>query len=354
MMQNSYIKQFIDDVGDVREYMKYIDLASNIESRNRISDDESLIKFRKYLHDFGVSKKIFEYKAITISLYGILEKYIGLWIREYIDQLPKTVLSYNKFSEKFRENHFNLSIKLISLISENKWDKYEHLKKENVLARLSSCIDSPLSYKLNGDAFYLHSGNLKHAKIAEAFSCLEIELTAKLKVIGQRAGGFLCEKEINISNKGDELFALIDDLVVRRNDIAHGENIDDILNITEFSDYVDFLEGYGKAVFQTLVEKNHEYEANHLYEKIDKDHVKGIYKNGSVLCFAIKNNEIKKGDFIIIQTNDGSFFKKEVLGIQKDKEEVDRLSTTRSENVGVDLGGGLAKSNSFFIKIKQE
>lgn len=351
-MQNSYIKQFIDDVGDVREYMKYIDLASNIESRNRISDDESLIKFRKYLHDFGVSKKIFEYKAITISLYGILEKYIGLWIREYIGQLPRAVFSYNDFSEKFREDHFNLSIKLISLIGENKSAKYEHIKKEDVLARLSSCINSPLSYELNGDAFYLHSGNLKHSKIAEAFSCLGIKLTARLKVIGQRTGGFLCGNERNISNRGEELFKLIDDLVVRRNDIAHGENIDDILNITEFSDYVDFLEGYGKAVFQTLVEKNHEYEANHLYEKID--HVKGIYKKGSVLCFEIENNEIKKGDFVIMRINDGSFFKKEILGIQKDNEEFDGLSITSSESVGVDLGGGLANSNTFFIKIKQE
>jgi len=351
MMQDNSIEIFIDDINNIRMYIKYIELVNKIEINNRVSDDELLIKFREHLHTYGVSKKLFEYKAITISLYGILEKHIGLWISEYIEQLPKIVLNYNDLTEKFRKDHFNLSVKLISLICENKYSKYENIKKEDVLARLNSCIDNPHSYELNGDAFYLHSGNLKHSKIVEAFNYLDIKLTARLKVVGRRTEGFLCGSGENVSNRGDELFKMIDDLVVRRNEIAHGENIDNILNISEFGDYVDFLEGYGKSIFQTLVEKNNEYEANHLYKKIDN--VKGIHQAGSILCFEVENNEINKGDYIIMQIQDGSFFKKEILEIQKDNKNFDSLSITSSENVGVNLGGGLASSHTFFIKIKQ-
>lgn len=350
-MQDSTLKLFVNDINDIREYMKYIDLANNIEISNRISDNESLVKFREHLHNFGVSKKLFEYKSITISLYGILEKYIGLWIREHVSQLPKIVSSYSDFSEKFREDHFNLSVKLLSFIGENKSSKYENIKRESVLARLSSCIDSPLNYELNGDAFYLHSGNLKHSKIAEALNHLDIKLTSRLKAVGQRPGGFLCESPSNIASKGDELFKLIDDLVARRNDIAHGENIDNILNITEFSDYVNFLESYGRAVFQTLFERKTQYEADHLYKKIDN--VKGIYKAGSVLCFEIENNEIRIGDNIIVQLQDRGFLKKEILEIQKDNKKFDSLLITSPENVGVELGGGLSNGQTFFIKKKQ-
>jgi len=347
-MQDSILKLFIDDINDIREYIKYIDLVNDIEISNRISDDESLVKFREHLHSFGVSKKLFEYKSITISLYGILEKYIGQWILEYVSQLPKIVSSYSDFSEKFREDHFNLSVKLLSLIGESKSSKYENIKRESVLARLSSCIDSPINYELNGDAFYLHSGNLKHSKIVEALNHLDIQLTNRLKAVGQRPGGFLSGGPSNIASKGDELFKLIDDLVARRNDIAHGENIDNILNITEFSDYVNFLESYGRAVFQTLVERKNQYESEYLYKKIDN--VKGIYKSGSVLCFEIENNEIRIGDYIIVKLQDGGFLKKEILEIEKDNIKFHNLLITNLENIGVNLGGGLSNGQIFFLR----
>ncbi|MBN4082510.1 hypothetical protein JYT13_01740, partial [Mariprofundus ferrooxydans] len=288
MMQDRSLDMFIEDIDDIREYIKNVCLANDVGKSNCISSDDSAIKFRNHLHKFGVAKKLFEYKAITISLYGILEKHIGLWIKEHVSRLPKLVLGYNDLSESIREDHFNLSIKLISLISENRSPKYEYTKREDVLARLNSCIENPHSYDLNSDAFYLHSGNLKHAKIVEAFKHLDINLESRLKVVGVRTGGFLIDIASNTPNRGGDLFGLIDDLVVRRNDISHGESVDNILNVTEFNDYIDFLEGYGKAVFQILVEKNNQYEAEHLYEKIKN--VKAIYKTGSILCFEIENN----------------------------------------------------------------
>lgn len=350
-MNDSSLEKFVEDINNVRNYIEHIQLINSIAISSRTSTDASVIEYGDHLRTFGVAKKLFEYKSITISLYGILEKHIGLWIKEYIAQLPKIVLNYNDFSGRFREEHFSQSVKLLALIKENKLSKYELIKKEDVLSRLNSCIKSPDSYELNGDAFYLHSGNLKHSKIAEAFGLIDISLTARLKVIGQRANGFLSGTGTNIAGRGDELFHLIDDLVMRRNDIAHGEDIDDILNVSEFENHINFLEGYGKSIFQTLVEKNIEYEANHHYKKIDN--VKGIFERGSILCFEINSNKIKKGDDIIIMLKDGSFIKKEIMEVQKDNQIFDSLSITGSENVGVNLGGGLSKSQTFFIKIQE-
>lgn len=347
-MRDSTLQLFVDDLNDIREYMRYIDLVNGIEINNRVSEDAAIIDFRQHLHSFGVSKKLFEYKSITISLYGVLEKHVGLWIREYVNNLPKLISNYSGFSEKFRDDHFQLSVKLLMLVIEKKSAKYEGLKREQILARLSSCIDTPLDFELNGDAFYLHSGNLKHSKIVEAFNYLDIKLTNRLKAVGQRKGGFLCGGPSNIASKGDELFSLIDELVARRNDIAHGENIDDILNVSGFSVYVNFLEEYGRAVFQTLVEREIQFEADFLYRKIEN--VKGIFKAGSVLCFEIENNEICIGDNIIVQLNDGGYLKKEILGIQKDNQDFERLVVTFPENIGVKLGKGLSKGQIFFIK----
>jgi hypothetical protein len=350
-MNNGSLKPFIDDINDVREYIKYISLVNNIEISSRDSDDEAISEFREHLHSFRVSKKTFEYKAITISLYGILEKHVALWVKEFASHLPKIISNFGDLPEKLREDHFNLSVKLLSLVGERKYSKYENIKRESVLAKLSSCIDNSPNFELNGEAFCLHSGNLKHSKISNILDNLDIKLTATLKAIGLRQGGFLCQGLSGIASKGDELFKLIDELVDRRNDIAHGEDIVNLLNVTEFDDYVNFLENYGRAVFQTLLERITQFEADFLYNKIDK--IKGIFKDGSILCFEIENIVICKGDNIIVKLSDGGFIKKEILEIQKDNRNFDKLVVTTPENIGVNLESGLSNGQTFFIHKRQ-
>lgn len=347
-MQENTLELFIQDINGIREYINYINLVNKVESSTPVPSDNALIELKEHLHSFGVYKRIFEYKSITISLYGILEKHIGIWIKEYIGLLPRVIDNYNKLPDKFKKDHFNLSVKLLALIGENKHAKYESIKQESVLAKLSSCIENPSAFQLNSDAFYLSSGNLKHAKIAESFSYLDIKLTARLKIVGQRTGGFLCNGASNIESKGDELFRLIDDLVTRRNDISHGQDVDNILNVTEFSEYVDFLEGYGRAIFQILVEKINEVESVHLYEKIDK--VAGVYKKGSILCFEIENNEVCVGDNIIVNLLDGGFIKKKIVEVERNNEKLDKLSIKEPECIGVNLVSDITKKQSFFIK----
>ncbi len=150
------------------------------------------------------------------------------------------------------------------------------------------------------------SGNLQHSKIVEAFMFLDIELSVKLKA-NNEFSEFLMEKYgKNISNKGNDLFQIIDTLVIHRNDIAHGTKTDTILGITEFENYIEFLEKYGKAIFETIAEKEIQYEAKYLYKKIIN--IKGVYRQGSILCFEIENIKIRTGDFIIIETPDNHFF----------------------------------------------
>ncbi|HCN41486.1 MAG TPA: hypothetical protein DIS95_03600 [Proteus vulgaris] len=347
-MQEETLNKFVKDINDIREYMKYIELVNNIEGITKPSSDAPLVQLKEHLKKFGVAKKVFEYKSITISLYGILEKYIGIWIKEYLANIPNIVTNYNELPDKIRENHFNLSVKLLGIINEKKYAKYENISKEQVLSRLNTCIENPSKFQLNSDAFYLQSGNLKHVKVSEAFACLDIKLNQVLKIIGTRENGFLCSNMSNVHDREDEFFKLIDDLVVRRNDIAHGGDIDDILNITKFDEYINFLENYGKAVFQALIERLIEFEAEHLYQKIER--VRGIFSKGAVLCFEIENNEICVGDSIIVKLVDGGFIKKEILEIQIERESIQTISMKEPTDIGINLGGGISNGQTFFVK----
>lgn len=132
-MQDIFLKNFKDDIASIREYIEHVRLVNCVAKNNRDSSEESLKAFNNHLSTFGIStKKIFEYKAIIISLYGILERHINIWIQEHIDRIPKLILNYDRLPEKLQKNHFDFSIKLISLIAKNRFAKYESLKKEDI------------------------------------------------------------------------------------------------------------------------------------------------------------------------------------------------------------------------------
>jgi len=85
-MQDRYVslQNFKHDINSIREYIKHINLINKVEANNRSSCEESLREFNEHLRSFSRNKKLFEYKAIVISLYGILENYINVWIKEHV------------------------------------------------------------------------------------------------------------------------------------------------------------------------------------------------------------------------------------------------------------------------------
>ncbi len=344
------LKEFETDIASIREYIKHIDLINEIAKEQRASSDKTLKEFCTHLSGFRTHKKIFEYKSIVISLYGILEKHINIWIREHTDIIPRLILEYAELPEIIKENNFSLSIRLILLISENRYAKYESLDKEDILIKLNNCLKQSGLYSLNGEAFMPFSGNLKHSKIIEAFKNLNIDLSKNIKNNKQFADFYKTKYSKHIDNKGDELFKKINEIVELRNDIAHGSQIDNILNINEFEDYIVFLEKYGKAIFESIAEKEIEYEAEYVYEEIKK--IINVYHHGSVLCFEIGATIISKGDFIIVKTPDNHFLKKEIVEIQKDRISYNDLEVVSKESLGVNLGSGLTKRQKFYIRIK--
>ncbi len=360
-MQEASLESFKRELDEIKEYINHIGLIDKIEREGRVNrknlsgknktrdykkKNKALIEFSAHLNEIRIAKKTFEYKSIIISLYGVIERYIGFWLREHISNLPEIVPNYSSFSNKFRENHFSLSIKLMTLISEGRFSMNEDLRKEDVLVRLNNCLHhtDDGDYELNSDAFLPQSGNLKHSKIVEAFRSLEIELNTNLKddydfsmLLKEKFG----EK---FTQKGEGVYRLIDELVDRRNVIAHGGQVDEILNATEFDEYFEFIDSYGNAIFSVLEKTENKFEAEHKFKKIENI-VKII--NSKICCFEIENSEIEVGDYIIINTNK-SFVKKEIRTIQLEGKDYNHLKIREKCNIGIEIDGGLKDNRDVY------
>lgn len=345
-MREYSLSEFKSEIDSINKYVKYLDLINKMGSST--SGDLEIKKLKNHLRSFGVSKKIFEYKAIIISLYGLLEKYIAIWIKEHADNISSFPIKYDMLTLKLREKHFALSVILMSKIIDGKNAKYDDLNKEDVLNKLNACVNNT-DNKLNGEAFYPLSGNLKHLKILDAFKVLEINIESCLKN-NRKFKEYL--KEIhngaNVANIGSDLFALIDEVVTRRNDIAHGEEIVDIINLNDFERYLSFIANYGEAIFESILEKEIEYEEKFFYDEIKV--IKNVFSKGSVLCFEIENNTVKIGDFIIVRTISGNWKKIEILEIEKEKMSYEKLLVNEKTDIGVKLNNTVSVKETFYIK----
>ena len=255
------LENFTREINQIREYLKHIQYVNDVSAYAVLETDNEQIRnllntLKEHDRSFRTDKRIFEYKASIISLYGLLEKYVELWIKEYLDSLSNVVPEYNKIDQKIRDNHFELSLKLINTITSRETAKYQHFTKEEVLKKLNDCIVNPTKYQINTDAFVLLSGNLKHNKIVELFNKLNLDLNNELlknEELNNEIG--LNQNSISRIEK-DILYNKINDLVERRNQIAHGsEEVDDLLSISELEPYIQFLEKYCQAIFETLFEQ---------------------------------------------------------------------------------------------------
>jgi len=349
-MDTASLRKFIErEVGQIRHYITYLkyvdDLVKIPVSRNTPRELRRL----KIHHETKYSdRKVFEYKAIIISLYGLLERYIEIWIKDYLDAIANLV-SYNELDEKIRESHFELSTKLISMLIEDKWGKYDFLSKEGVLKNLHNCTENQPNYKLNAEAFTIQSGNLKHNRITLIFDNLNIKLNEKLiknEALNQITG--IDKKRIKNTNK-DILYAKINDIVDRRNDIAHGTEIDNLLGSSELISYIDFLEKYCQAIFDVLMQEYLRLESKHKFQQVEVVH-KVLQR--SIVAFEIEQYAINQGDMLIVETADGSFYKKEILELQKDNEKYLTLSITSKEDIAVRVKPPINENCTFYIQKK--
>ncbi|QSV68381.1 MAG: hypothetical protein HEQ12_16685 [Aphanizomenon flos-aquae DEX188] len=349
------LENFTREVNQIREYLKHIQYVNDVSAYAILETDNEQIRnllntLKEHDRSFRTDKRIFEYKASIISLYGLLEKYVELWIKEYLDSLSNVVPEYNKIDQKIRDNHFELSLKLINTITSRETAKYQHFTKEEVLKKLNDCIVNPTKYQINTDAFVLLSGNLKHNKIVELFNKLNLDLNDELLKNEELKNEIGLNQNTISRIEKDILYNKINDLVERRNQIAHGsEEVDDILSISELEPYIQFLEKYCQAIFQTLFEQVIKNESIHTFQKVEN--VIKIFGN-KVLAFAIENYTIKVGDMLIIQTKEGRFYKKPILTIELNNQREPEFTITEKTKIAVSVDYKIKDNHTFYI-IKQ-
>lgn len=283
---DNVVDNFNIEIKELRDHLNYIENISN-----EISNTSPLFPYVNSL-----TKKKFNYNSLIISLYGIVENYSEKFIVKYLENISLIISEYPNLKNSIKKKNIYNSASLTLKVIEKKLSKYSHLKENDLITNLNTCLTNLPNYSLNFESFTMLLGNMKHSRMCELFSQIDIDLNQS----------FIKHTEFNLSSSENQ-FIKLDELVDMRNEVAHG-NVSTLLTPNQVQDYVDFIEKYFKNLHKILAfdleqEKLKYWKTNHSIQLENT-----IVFTGNIIGFNnVKNIKVDRNSLIIIHKKDQTF-----------------------------------------------
>lgn len=337
-MKKELYDQFIIELEKIEQYVNHIKILKNFHKNLKNINIQVLNDFSSDLKKFDRTKKIFDHKSIIISLYGLLENTISNWSQTHIENISKLFNNFEELPEKIKKNHLEFSINVIDEILKRKHSKYEKLDEKIMIKNLYQITSTPTNFILNKEAFIPSSGNLKHSKIVSLLNDVGIDYEQQIK-------------KFNLNKSISLLTINIDRLVSYRNDIAHGNEISEILDTSQFITHINALKEYLFNIFQIINEKEIEYECKNLYKEISSNKIINVYGK-YLLDLYIENEIISVHDSIIVLKN-GLYEKTFIQDIHFNNISYKNVVISKEKNICLKIDSDIKKNYRFFILKKK-
>ena len=246
-MFQELLQQAKDNISTVRSVIKTNENLRVIflnERNAKKQKSEEYVKLLKLLKkDFPKTKewRVYDHCAAVTKLYAIYENFVEDLIRDWLRLLPELVSSYDDLEERIRNTH-QLGVGRL-LLDLNK-NRYKHLALKDVINGLHLGVNNIHRYELLPDAFLFHEQNLRReildklladAGISNSWTWITRHKSMKNFIEEIRGSQNTAEGELN-------------ELIIYRNDAAHGALIDNFLGFNALLELCDFVESICQAL----------------------------------------------------------------------------------------------------------
>lgn len=296
------------------------------------------------------NKSQYDYNTIIISLYGYLERFIEDLIGEYLDQVSSAVAEFANLPPAVQANHLMLSLELARKADYQKYAS--SVRVEDVVAKLHACFTTPAKYQLNARAFAQHTSNFRHAVVSDTFKQCGITGIAPSIRRAEPFISFLTNEnpdrdvETHLAREDDVVFYRLNDLANRRNDVAHGSFVDDILSRDLLRTYVDFIEAYGEGLALVVYERTLPF----LLERAVGLGTPLRVINNRIVCVDFPAGQLAVGDMLIAKTADTSrpFKGGPIKEIQQNSVSLNTVSGGDGVQIGICVEFGAKQNQEFY------
>lgn len=296
------------------------------------------------------NKAQYDYNTIVVSLYGYLERYIEDLIGEYLDQLSNRVPQFLDLPNSIQTNHLTLSLELSRKADYQKYAS--SVRSEDIIAKLHACFTTPNQYQLNVQAFTQHNANFRQAIVNETFTqCGIMHIGQSLRHV-EPFTSFLGDEDperdlkIYLAKNDEVVFSRLNDLASRRNDVAHGSPVADILSRDILRSDVNFIEAYADGLVAVVYEQTLPYMLKHAVMLGTPISV----IDNRIVCVEFTSGEIAVGDTLIAKTQDTGhpFRGGSILEIQQNQVSLAAVNGGPGIKIGLLVEFGAKQNQEFY------
>lgn len=239
------LNKFKNRIAFVQKQFHFQKLANDLRAIIRTKDlsEEESDKL-DYLLSNRTDEKVYHYTANIISLYGAMESFVEAIADEYLKNLSLLFPSYVDLKKATSLDDYMTSG--ISLLQHAEGRKFKSLAKKDVLKGMYDVLVNDKSSVLHSEAFIdVGGGNYRHENIMKCFSKMGVkEIPNNLKNF-QPLLGYIQEKGIDTSSS---IYAKVDNLVERRNELAHGADSPELIDSDTFFELLSFFPIYAETI----------------------------------------------------------------------------------------------------------
>lgn len=297
------------------------------------------------------NKARYDYNTIIISLYGYLERFIEDLISEYLALVSSHAPTFADLPPSIQTNHLAFSLELARKADQQRYAGT--VRVGDIIARLHACLSSPDNYQLNEQAFAQHTANFRQPIVKATFVQCGIPDIGQSIRQSEPFAAFLKKEEPErdtttyLAAGDDVVFARLDDLANRRNDVAHGTPVDDILSRDLLRSYVAFIEAYAGGLALVVFERS-------LPIMLQKALVLGaaiVVHDHRIVCVNLPTGQVAVGDLLIAKTVDSSrpFKGGQIKEIQQNHVSVDKIDGGPGVQIGMLVDFGAKDNQEFYI-----
>jgi hypothetical protein len=297
------------------------------------------------------NKARYDYNTIIISLYGYLERFIEDLVGEYLALIASRVPTFAELPLPIQEKHLSLSLELARKAD---YQRYAgSVRVDDIVAKLHACFSTPEKYQLNDQAFALHTANFRHSVVAATFALSGIADIGKSLKQTEPFVAFLREEDperdvrIYLGGEDDIVFARLNDLANRRNDVAHGTPVDEILSRELLRSYIDFIAAYSTSLALVVHERSLPFMLKHAISLGAPITV----INNRIVCVNLPAGQIDVGDMLIAKTQESSrpFRGGPIKEIEQNHIQLKTVNGGPGVQVGMLVDFGAKKNQQFYL-----
>lgn len=211
-----------------------------------------------WVSDYRRVRRIYDHAAFVVLLYASFERFVENLVAECAVLASRRV-PYSDLPEGLRSKHRS---KTLDLVLKNRVGegRLRGLNESDFLKNLLDCLRNESPYALNREALIAHDSNLRTKAVDELFAgvglphaCVAATLAMHAAIRDAAAtsdtGGKVMQTGEALAELSHERVRLqLEELVSRRNDIAHG-GIQDIPSVEAMLEQLAFIKEFSAGLF---------------------------------------------------------------------------------------------------------